>query len=71
MSAAKVIDEIKNLPPIEQAEVFQFTFELARSRQLAAKELGELAGKLAESRDPAKIICLKSAMTRGFYQDLL
>jgi hypothetical protein len=67
MSAAKVIDEIKNLPPVEQAEVIQFTFALARSRQLAATELGELAERLAESKDPAEIIRLKSAMTRGFY----
>jgi hypothetical protein len=67
MTAARVIDEIKHLPPGEQAEVIQFTLELARSRQLTPKELGELAGRLAESNDPAEIIRLKSAMTRGFY----
>ena len=67
MSAAKVIDEIRHLPPGEQAEVIQFTLELARSRQLSAEELGELAARLAESDDPAEIIRLKSAMTRGFY----
>jgi hypothetical protein len=67
VSAAKVIDEIRHLPPGEQAEVIQFTIELARSRQLSAEELGELAGRLAESDDPAEIIRLKSAMTRGFY----
>ncbi|NJM61261.1 MAG: hypothetical protein HC849_15355, partial [Oscillatoriales cyanobacterium RU_3_3] len=55
MTAAKVIDEIKLLPPDEQAEVIQFAFELARSRQLSAEELGELAGKLAASADPAEI----------------
>lgn len=67
MTAAKVIDEIKHLPPNEQAEVIQFTVELARSRQLSAPELGELAGRLAESDDPTEIVRLKSAMTRGFY----
>ena len=67
MTAAMVIDEIRHLPPGEQAEVIQFTLELARSRQLTPKELGELAGRLAESNDPAEIIRLKSAMTRGFY----
>ena len=67
MTAAKVIDEIKHLPPQEQSEVIQFTVGLARSRQLSAKELGELADRLVASNDPAEIIRLKSAMTRGFY----
>ena len=67
MTAAKVIDEIRHLPPGEQAEVIQFAIELARSRQLTAEELGELAERLATSDDPAEIIRLKSAMTRGFY----
>ncbi|MEY2429625.1 MAG: hypothetical protein QOJ40_2510 [Verrucomicrobiota bacterium] len=67
MTAAKVIDEIRHLPPGEQAEVIQFAIELARSRQLTAEELGELAERLAASDDPAEIIRLKSAMTRGFY----
>ncbi len=67
MTAAKVIDEIKQLPPGEQAEVIQFAFELARQRQLSAEELGELADRLAESNDPAEIVRIKSAMKRGFY----
>ena len=67
MTAAKVIEEIKQLKPNEQAEVIQFAVELARSRQLTARELGELADRLAGSTDPAEIIRLKSAMTRGFY----
>jgi hypothetical protein len=67
MTAATVIEEIKHLAPNEQAEVIQFAVELARSRQLTAQELGELAERLAESTDPAEIIRLKSAMTRGFY----
>ena len=46
--------------------MIQFTSELARKRQLTAT-LGELANRLAESNDPAEIIRLKSAMTRGFY----
>ena len=67
MTAAKVIEEIKHLGPNDQAEVIQFAVELARSRQLTAQELGELADRLAASEDPAEIIRLKSAMTRGFY----
>ena len=69
VTAAKVIEEIKHLPPSEQVEVIQFAVELARSRQLTAKELGELADRLAQADDPAEIIRLKSAMTRGFYGD--
>ncbi len=69
MTAAKVIEEIKHLPPNEQVEVIQFAVELAHSRQLTAQELGHLADRLAESNDPAEIIRLKSAMTRGFYGD--
>jgi hypothetical protein len=67
MTSASIIQEIKELPPAEQAEVIQFTVGLAQSRQLSGKELGELADKLAASDDPAEIIRLKSAMTRGFY----
>jgi hypothetical protein len=67
MTSTAIIEEIKRLPPAEQAEVIQFTTQLARTRQLTGKELGELAERLASSNDPAEIIRLKSAMTRGFY----
>jgi hypothetical protein len=69
MTASKVIEEMDGLPPDEQAQVIQHAFELARRRQLSADELGELAERLAASNDPAEIIRLKSAMTRGFYGD--
>ena len=67
MTASKVIEELDGLPPAEQAKVIQHAFELARRRQLSADELGEMAERLAASNDPAEIIRLKSAMTRGFY----
>ena len=67
MTAAKVIEEMDGLPPDEQAKVIQHAFELARRRQLSADELGDLAQRLAASTDPAEIVRLKSAMTRGFY----
>jgi hypothetical protein len=69
MTAAKVIEEIDELPPEEQAKVIQHAFELARHRQLSADELGDLAERLAASDDPAEVIRLRSAMTRGFYGD--
>lgn len=67
MTAAKVIEEMDSLSPDEQAKVIQHAFELARHRQLTADELGDMAERLAASNDPAEIIRLKSAMTRGFY----
>lgn len=67
VTAAKVIEELDGLPPEEQAKVIQHAFELARRRQLSAEELGDLAERLAATNDPAEIIRLKSAMTRGFY----
>ena len=67
MTAAKVISEMDSLPPDEQAKVIQHAFELARHRQLSADELGQLGERLATSNDPAEIIRLRSAMTRGFY----
>lgn len=67
MTAAKMIAEMDELPPEEQEKVIQHAFKLARSRQLSADELGELADRLASTDDPAEIIRLKSAMTRGFY----
>jgi hypothetical protein len=67
MTAAKVIEEIRHLPPGEQASVIQFAFELARTRQLTGRELGELADRLAATDDPAEVARLESALTRGFY----
>ena len=67
MTAAQVIEELQSLPPDEQAKVIQHAVELARRRRLSADELGDLAERLAASNDPAEIIRLKSAMTRGFY----
>ena len=67
MTATQMIEEMDSLAPDEQAKVIQHAFELARHRQLSADELGDLADLLAASNDPAEIIRLKSAMTRGFY----
>lgn len=67
MTAEKVIEAMDELAPDEQAKVIQHAFELARHRQLSADELGDLADRLAASKDPVEIIRLKSAMTRGFY----
>ena len=67
MTATKVIEEIKHLPPAEQSQVIQFAFELARTRQLLGKELSTLAQRMVDSDDPAEIERLKAALARGFY----
>ena len=69
VTAAKVIDEILHLPPEEQSQVLQFTFELARQRQLSGKELTALAQRMVDSDDPVEVERLKSELTRGFYGD--
>jgi hypothetical protein len=67
MTATKVIEEIKHLPPAEQSQVIQFDFELARTRQLLGKELSTLAQRMVDSDDPAEVEKLKTALARGFY----
>ena len=67
MTAAKVIEEIKTLPPEQQLEVIRFTFRLASTRPLTGVELSELATRMIESTDPGEVQRLKSVITRGFY----
>ena len=67
MTATGVIEEIKNLPRVEQARVIQFAFELARERQLSGDELSALARRMADSTDPAEKQKLRNEIHRGFY----
>jgi hypothetical protein len=67
MTAATVIKEIKLLPPKEQVEVIQFTFQLAKTRPLTGKELTKLARRMVRSVDPAEVARLKSSIISGFY----
>jgi hypothetical protein len=67
MTAAKIIEEMDDLPPEDQIKVIQHAFKLARTRPLTGKELGKLAQRMVESDDPVEVERLKSAMTRGFY----
>ena len=69
MTAAKVIEEIQNLPREEQSRVVQFAFELARSRQLSGPEIAALAEKMVNASDPAEKARLRAEITRGFYGD--
>ncbi|HXS67239.1 MAG TPA: hypothetical protein VN761_00250 [Candidatus Polarisedimenticolia bacterium] len=74
MTAAAVIEEIKHLPPGEQTRVIQFALELARQRQssggdslLSPEELGDLARRMADAKDPAEANRLQEEIVRGFY----
>ncbi len=67
MTATAVIEEIEQLPPEEQSRVIQYAMELARRRQLTGKELGELARRMVETKDPVKADRLREEIVRGFY----
>ena len=67
MTATAVIEEIEQQPPEEQSRVIQFAIELARKRQLTGKELGELARRMVETKDPAEADRLQEEIVRGFY----
>jgi hypothetical protein len=67
MTATAVIEEIEQLAPEEQSRVIQFVNDLARKRQLTGKELGELARRMVETKDPAEADRLQEDIVRGFY----
>lgn len=67
MTAAAVIEEIKQLPRAEQSRVLRFAFELARKRQQSGDELAELAQRMADSKDLAEKQGLREEIHRGFY----
>jgi hypothetical protein len=69
MSASQVIEDIKHLPPAEQAEVIRFAFQLAQTRPLTGGELTALAQRMADSDDPAEVARLKTSIASGFYGD--
>ena len=67
MTAAGVIEEIKQLPRAEQSRVIQFALELARERQQPGDKLSALAQRMADSKDPAEVGKLRDEIHRGFY----
>ena len=67
MNAVKIIDEIKHLPPDEQARVVRFVRALDKEGRLTGSELNELAGKLTGESDPARALALKEEIASGFY----
>jgi hypothetical protein len=67
MNAVQIIDEIRHLPPGEQARVVHFVRTLDEGQRWTGQELGEAAGRLAEESDPAKAQALKERIATGFY----
>ena len=67
MTAAKIIEEIKNLPPEQQAEVIRFTYRLDAERKLTGDELSALAKRMTDTADPAEAALVREAIIRGFY----
>jgi hypothetical protein len=61
----EIIDEIKRLPPDEQARVARLLGEL--NRPLSGEELGGLAAKMVDESDPDQVKALKEQIVAGFY----
>ena len=66
MTAGEIIEEIKRLPEDEQAKVLHF-FQQAAGNRLTPEELGELAGRMADTKDSAEADRLQGMIIRGFY----
>ena len=67
MTAAKIIEEIRKLPPEQQVEVIHFAYRLDAERQLSGKELSALAERMTRATDPAEAALVREAIIRGFY----
>jgi len=68
MTAVEIIEEIKRLPREERSRVIEFV-RSDEARQLSGEELGELARRMVEAKDPAEAERLKDKIVRGFYGD--
>jgi hypothetical protein len=68
MTAVEIIEEIKRLPKVEQSRVIEFA-RSAGNRMLTGDELGALAKRMVDAKDPAEADCLKEEIVRGFYGD--
>lgn len=56
MTAAQIIDEIKSLPPDEQAGIVRFVYQLDAERKLSGSELSTLADRFVSATDPVEAI---------------
>ena len=70
MSALEIIKEIRQLPNDEQEKVKKFIRENLGPGQLSGEEIGALAQKMADAKDPAEAKRLEDEIVRGFYGDV-
>ena len=66
MTAGEIIEQIKRLPKDEQTKVLDFV-QQAENRRLTPEELGELARRMADTKDSAEADRLQEKIIRGFY----
>jgi hypothetical protein len=67
VTASQIIDEIKRLPPEDQAGVVRFVYQLDADRKLSGPELSTLAERLVHASDPAEASRVRETIVRGFY----
>jgi hypothetical protein len=67
VTATKIIEEIKSLPPEDQATVIRFAYGLDAERRLTGKELSALAEKMVRTTDPAEAALVRETIVHGFY----
>ena len=67
MTAVEIIEEIKRLPEAEQNRVIEFARTSGAHGALAPDELGRLAKRMVEAKDPAEADRLQAEIVRGFY----
>jgi hypothetical protein len=67
MTAFEIIQQIKRLPNEERARVIEFARQAGEGRLLSPEELGQLAKRMVEAKDPAEADRLQEEIVRGFY----
>jgi hypothetical protein len=67
MTASEIINEIRGLPPEEQAGVVRFVYQLDAERKLSGPELSTLAERLVSAKDPIEASRIRETIVRGFY----
>ncbi len=67
MTATDIIQQIESLPAPEQEEVVRFAIRLGFRRRLTPPELGELAARLADTKDAVEAAALREEIVQGFY----
>jgi hypothetical protein len=67
MSAAQVIEAIKELPAEERMDVVRYVHEYETVPMLTPEQLGDLGERLANATDPEEVAALEKEMINGFY----